>query len=220
MSSNDQFERKRFRRVLILLLYAHYEGFCRTALCIYVNYINQRTLSCADASPAVVAGAWTDIFRALDNADQKCSVFKNKLPHDAPLHRFARRRDFAEELGGFLARTVSIPDNVIDTESNLWPIVLRKNLFRLGLDHEKFCDHDADITHLLQRRNNISHGADRDGMDEQDYNRLQSSVLTVMEQMLDFVMESSQQEAFRRAAVAGIAIASPEEIASDLDAAI
>src|SRR6185295_4756349 len=46
-------ERERFRRALVLLLYAHFEGFCKFALSLYVNSINRSGITCGDATFAI-----------------------------------------------------------------------------------------------------------------------------------------------------------------------
>ena len=51
-----------------------------------------------------------------------------------------------------------MPDDVIDTESNLSSIVLKKNLFKLGLNYPLVDEQNSNINKLLGIRNAIAHG--------------------------------------------------------------
>src|SRR5437763_761918 len=85
-------DRERFRRALVLLLYAHFEGFCKFALTLYVDSINKSGITCAEATPAIAAASLSDLFKALNNPDRKIPEFRNILPDDNKLHRFGRQR--------------------------------------------------------------------------------------------------------------------------------
>jgi hypothetical protein len=195
-------QKMQFRRSLVVMLYAHYEGFCKFALERYVKAINAARLTCADATPAVVAGTWHQLFTAVESGDRKAKIFKSTLPHDERLHRFARRREFVEKLDELVKMPIDVPDGTVDTESNLWPIVMRKNLFLVGLDHDAFSKHDGQIQTLMNRRNNIAHGAEREGLRADDYEKLEKSVLKIMDDLMDLVMDAISKEAFRQTAAA------------------
>jgi hypothetical protein len=110
-------EQAQFRRALVVMLYAHYEGFCHFALLQYVKEVNQAAIMCGDATPAIVAGAWSKVFTAMENGDRKSTIFRNRLPDDTQLHRFARRRDFIEQFADFAKQTTQLPEDTIDMES-------------------------------------------------------------------------------------------------------
>lgn len=196
MSNED--EQKRFRRSLVLMLYAHYEGFCKVALLQYVKSINLAAIPCRDAAPAVVAATWDRIFHRLENPTRKCDIFRADLPDDTQLHRFARRRDFVGEIGTFDKVVAKVPDETVDAESNLTPLVLRKNLYRIGLDHDALDSWEGDINHLLNRRNKIAHGQERDGLTALEYERVEKAAFRVMEGVMDLVMQAIQQQVFRK----------------------
>src|SRR5579872_6160631 len=83
-----------FRKSLVLVLYAHFEGYCVFSLQHYLTSINRLHLPCRTVSVALVAGAWERVFNAMDRGDQKSKVFRKKLPNDLRLHRHWRRRHF------------------------------------------------------------------------------------------------------------------------------
>jgi hypothetical protein len=191
-------EKEQYRRVLVLLLYAHFEGFCKFALTLYVNAVNQEAITCAEATHAIAAASLADVFRALRNPDSKCEEFRNIAPEDTKLHRFARDREFVERAMDLSRRRVTIPQDVVDTESNLKPVVLRKNLFRLGFSHNLFAQFDGGIDQLLGYRNRIAHGDSKSGIKLSTYEQLRESVITIMAGVTLEVMAALQEKRYLR----------------------
>ncbi|MEA2164599.1 MAG: hypothetical protein QOK37_2726 [Thermoanaerobaculia bacterium] len=191
--------RAQFRRAVLLMLYAHYEGFCKAALLEYVRAINGARAACDDVVPAIVAGAWSKIFVALAG-DQKSKVFKAILPEDASLHTLARRREFVERLDELLQEEVQFPEDVVDTDSNLWPKLLRRNLYLVGLPLEWVDQYEGAVKRLLYMRNGIAHGADRSGIAEQQYADLEEAVLKVMDGLMLAIVGAVRSQSFIRAA--------------------
>ncbi len=83
-------EQRRFRRALVLLLYAHFEGFCRFALLLYVRNVNATGIKCDEANFAIAAASLSDLFKTLRNPEKKIPEFKHSLPGDVNLHQFGR----------------------------------------------------------------------------------------------------------------------------------
>jgi len=191
-------ERDRFRRALVLLLYAHFEGFCRFAFTLYVNAINNAGINCAQASSAVAAASLSDLFKALRNPQKKIPEFRRVLPDDTKLHRFGREREFVERAADFSNRPVQVRDDIVDTESNLNPVVLRKNLYRLGFSHNQFSAQEASINQLLEYRNKISHGEMQAGLKSDRYDQLSTSALAVMQEVKRQVMDAIENERYLR----------------------
>jgi hypothetical protein len=132
------------------------------------------------------------------HGDQKCKVFSQPLPDDQRLHRHWRRRHFVEEIDRFFGLPVTLPDDVIDAESNLKPEILQRNLFLLGLDHQ-FVDPHADTIHnLLGRRNRIAHGEDRRGVPEREFNQYESTVFEICYKLIDFLEDAHLNERYRK----------------------
>lgn len=176
----DQSARDQFRRASVLLLYSHFEGYCKFALSLYVSAINSAGLVCSQVNSSVVAATLHDVFVKLRDGTGKAPEFRNTLPDDGKLHKFALAREFIERNSEIMSRPVSIPDKVVDTESNLKPIVLRKNLFNLGLQHDQFSSLEPAINRLLEIRNKIAHGESRLGVSKSLYDSLRDSTLEVM----------------------------------------
>lgn len=178
MDSDEQ--KRQFRRAIVLLLYSHFEGYCKFSLQLYVSAVNGEGLSCREANPAIAAASLNDIFAKLRDGTGKAEVFRNSLPDDSKLHRFAREREFVERTADMLSTPVSIPDQIVNTESNLKPAVLRKNLFMLGLPFDQFKALEPDIDKLLALRNGIAHGSTRGGVDAALYESLKQCAFSVM----------------------------------------
>ncbi|MDF2190317.1 MAE_28990/MAE_18760 family HEPN-like nuclease [Paraflavitalea sp. CAU 1676] len=191
-------ERDQYRRALVLLLYAHYEGFCKFAFTFYVNAINKENILCKEANYAIAAASLEDLFGALRHPEKKCPEFKNQLPDDIKLHIFSRNREFVERSKEFENRPVSIPDQVVDMESNLKPVVLRKNLFKLGFPHDGLQHIESDISQLLANRNSIAHGTSRHAISLKLYQDLQKAAWNVMATVKSYVMQALQNREFLR----------------------
>lgn len=191
-------EQDQYRRAVILVLYAHFEGFCKFAFDLYRTAINNEKIACQDASPAIAAAGWARLFKELREPNTKCIEFKHALPDDSKLHRFARDREFMERTVEFGRLDVTIPDDFVDTESNLKPVVLRKILYRLGLPYDQFSQHEGKISRLLRVRNEIGHGEMRSGVNATEYGELRGIVFGVMEAIKRQVLESLRQNHFLR----------------------
>jgi hypothetical protein len=193
-------KKDQYRRALVVMLYAHFEGFCKFALTLYVACVNRSGLVCRDVTPAIAASVLSDVFSGLRNPNKRCPEFRRDLPDDSKLHRFARDREFLERTDEISKREVVIPDGVVDTESNLTPSVLRKNLFRLGFPYDLFSELDPQIHRLLGYRNRIAHGETGCHVDLRTYEELRASVYEVMDEITVAVFRALKSSQFRRTA--------------------
>ena len=78
--TENEAERDMLRRSLVLLTYAHLEGFCKFALTAYTSTINAMRLSCREAITALVAASLGRVFAALRDPNCKRPIFGRKLP--------------------------------------------------------------------------------------------------------------------------------------------
>ena len=201
MSLASVADRKKYRRAAVVLLYAHLEGFCVFALRHFARAINDEAIQVKDASFAVAAAGCADVFAALRDPNTKCSLFRNTLPEEGKLHRFARDQEFVERMADFKSEVVQIDDGVVDSESNLKPLVLRKNLFRLGLPHDLFKELDGTIHRLLELRNKIAHGERKEGIPDDEFATLRNAVIEVMRKVKSLVMSKLSDGAHLRSAL-------------------
>lgn len=118
------------------------------------------------------------------------------MPTDEKLHRFARRREFIETLPDFQVEIAKIPDDTIDTESNLKAVVLRKNLYKIGLPHDAFATYEATIGKLLGIRNGIAHGAIKEGLSRNEYQPIEQAIFKVMDEFMELIINSLKNQKF------------------------
>jgi MAE_28990/MAE_18760-like HEPN len=194
----DTDDKDQYRRALVLMLYAHFEGFCKFTLSLYSSAINAAQIQCEQADVALAAASLADVFRDLRNPEKKSDIFRHSMPDDRKLHAFAKEREFVQRSTEFLRRTVEIPDGAVDMESNLTPTVLSKNLFRLGFSHDAFEAYNADINKLLEFRNKIGHGEMRVGVVKKSYDDIRVSVDRVMTGITMVVMRALEQREYLR----------------------
>ncbi len=185
------------RKALVVMLYAHFEGLTKALFTIYINALNGLGIAISSAHSALAAAALADLFKALHNPNSKCKVFARALPQDAKLHRYARDREFLERTADFAKRTLMIdPDLVVDSESNLKPVVLRKILFQLGLDPDIVRPWEGTVNQLLKRRNDVAHGTARDGIDVTDYDTLEKAVKEIVDSLVAALSTALARQAY------------------------
>jgi len=195
LSSEDH--RKTARKALVVMLYAHFEGVSKALLSMYVNRINSLGLKVGEVAPHIGAATLADVFNALRDPNKKCIEFARALPNDTALHRFARDREFVEVAWKVAQRSVLIDaDEVVDPESNLKPVVLRKILFRLGLDPDLAEPWEGAIHLLLNRRNNVAHGTAKAGLDEHEYAKLEQAVWLVVDGIVRAVSDAIARKVY------------------------
>ena len=174
-------ERSRFRRALVVMLYSHFEGFWKAAFSIYVRVINAEGVPCKDAQHSLVAATLYDLLRGLTDQQVKHPFFRSKAPDDTKLHAIHRQIEFLSGLSDIESTRICIPPKVVDAESNLKPDVIRKNLFRLGFPIDLFQPSEGTVHQLLNKRNDVAHGATRQGIDKAEFDRLEGAVVDIME---------------------------------------
>lgn len=198
---NKDEEKNRYRKSLVVMLYSHYEGFCKTAFLIYINAINKEKIKCSEMNTYLITATFADIFSALEIPNMKCKIFKPKLPEDTKLHKFCRQVNFISGLNNFLSVEANIPPDVIDTESNLKREVMRKILFRLGFPYDVFEKHEYQIQDLLEARNNIAHGTFISGIEEDVYQKFERSTYEIMSELMNLLMQGLTKKVYLKSPI-------------------
>ncbi len=195
LPSEDQ--RKTARKALVVMLYAHFEGVSKALLTMYVNRLNKLELRVEQVIPHIGAAALAHVFHALRDTHKKCAEFARALPEDSALHRFARDRDFIEVASIVAQRLVHIDaEEIVDTESNLKPVVLKKILFRLGLNPSIAQPWEGIIHCLLNRRNDVAHGTAKAGLEEKEYANLEQAVSLVIDEIVKAISDAIASKAY------------------------
>ena len=177
-------KKDKYRKSLVVMLYSHFEGFCKTILLIYVDYINSLNLKRKEVNEHLRAASMNNIFNSYDNLDRKCDTFRRTMPDDKVIHKEFRKIDFILQFNDFLEEINKLEDNIINTESNLKFAILQKNLYRLGIDYNQFKPFERNINELVNLRNSIAHGSEKMGIGERKYNELENSVFNIMSNLI------------------------------------
>ena len=191
--------KNRYRKSLVLILYSHLEGYIKLSLQTYIQYINSLELTRSMVTVGLKTASMNREFNAYDNLDRKCDVFRRNLPDDAGLHRFFRRVDFISQYDEFLEQNLEIDDSIINTESNLWYIVLQKNLYKLGLPVDLFQEYERDIDALVNRRNSIAHGNFRSGISEKEFQKWETSTISILSGITRLLYDYAYNEKYIKA---------------------
>ena len=169
-------DKDRYRKSLVLILYSHMEGYIKICLQTYIQYINSQGLKRKEVDTGLIVASMHKEFIAYENTERKSEFFRKELPDDTRLHRLYRRVDFMEKVEDFKEQELIIDDQIIDTESNLWYIVLQKNLYKVGLPINLFDDYQSDIDALVNRRNSIAHGNFKAGVKNTEFSNWEFKV--------------------------------------------
>lgn len=201
--AEDSSEVLSFRKALLVMLYAHFEGFFKTGATAYVKAINLEALTCAEATLQIAASALTNEFEAFETLDRKNRIFRALLPEDRKLHRYCRRVDLLAALDDFLGRSASVPvEDVVDLEANLKPSVIRKLLFQIGLPYDSLAGKDGYVHRLLEYRNDVAHGTRKEGFEAKEYSEIESAILELMQDFKALLLKAFADRVFARAAAA------------------
>lgn len=195
----EEDEKKKYRKSMVLILYSHLEGFIKSALINYARYLNGLGKKREEFDFALIATSMNKEFKAYENKNSKSPLFNNKkVPSDASIHGLYRRVNLLESSSILLSQPLIIEDTAVDTESNLWYIVLQKNLYRLGLPMDMFEEYKSDIDNLVNRRNTIAHGSRTDGVTEREYKKWEDSIKNVMENIVRKIYFYANNEKYLR----------------------
>lgn len=140
---------------LILLLYAHWEGFIKKSSKIYIKYISEKKIKVSELGSNFTAITMkSQISRCIDQSDNLTLV--NELSF---INSYVKKLDKK-----FKVRINPDKDNekdIIDTQSNLKPKVFKSIIDILGLNYKSALEtreHYID-RNLLANRNLIGHGS-------------------------------------------------------------
>ncbi len=196
----DNEQKKIYRKSLVLMLYSHYEGFCNFAFNTYIMAVNEENLLRRDAHECLVTASMHDTFTLFEDENHKENryrqMFGKSLPNDNDLKRIAKRIHLVTSFDDLLNETLKIPDKVINTESNLWPKVLKKLLYKVGLQYDTFKQHEETIKSLLNLRNGIAHGAHTQGVDGQEYFKLEEATFSINRTIIKLIREALIEKSY------------------------
>jgi len=173
-------------RASIALLYAHWEGFIKSAATAYVTYVNNQGLSYSELQTCFVVLGFKKV---LHDAQQSKQSQLN-----VTLVNFLR--------DGLVAKCKLKIDTAINTESNLSASVSENILHAVGFATAPY-EAKANLIDesLLKRRNTIAHGEYVDVAND-DWAKLADEVLQILRQFKTDIENAMALSAFRRVVAA------------------
>lgn len=159
-------------RALWALLYAHYEGFCKYAWDTYLDHLQAAGAIRADCVPAIARFSLAQQFRTL----------RGDLSADA-LWQFCTSR-----FQSMMAEPLAF-DARLETQSNLWPDLCRKNLAAVSLPHVALDRQHTRLSALVTRRNEIAHGKRIVIQSVQEYQQYENAAFDVMYELAQSIVD-------------------------------
>lgn len=183
---------------LILFLYAHFEGHAKLMFTVYVNALNNCNLNCRNVAFPLIASNLHSEFGALKNSSKKHHLFPKE--YEPGFKELGRRVEFFEHLDEILTKSLELDvDNIVDTESNLKPEVLKKIFFRLGFNLENIDDRDfVKVQKLLHLRNNLAHGSRHEGISYNEYTDIKAITWKILREIKNLVVDYLSNNKFYR----------------------
>ncbi len=206
---NDQ---KRFRKALVLILYAHFEGFFRYSFALYVNAINEEKINLSEAIEVLVASSLHKEFGNYDNAKESANQ-ESSVVNKAVRHLDRRVSLIQENEKSRRENKVKLPisdkhndeNSVLYTKSNLNFEVIEKILYRLGFSTDilnKLQISGQTLKSVLNKflglRNTIAHGDGKlkEGVDEKLYSEFENIFRQVTEMIYIVISDALREKLY------------------------
>jgi hypothetical protein len=194
------------RKCIWVMIYAHYEGFFKNGLEMYITSINKLQLPCKVAHSMMNTWSLSDIFDDLEKGESKDVFFRNYLPSDEIVHRISRRHRLVSELRVLEERIVNIPESAVSTHSNLDYPRLQQLLFQAGFDHNIFSKYDdksgstpgGKIRNLVRKRHQLAHTARSDRISREEYDKTRQDVFSIMTDFAQLLVDSLESKGYLR----------------------
>jgi len=155
-----------YLRMIIPMIYAHWEGFVVQSYKIVFEYINRLELPTSEVTPKILTYANNHSYNYL----------KGK-------HSFSQKCEFTKKFLDILDKKIKIQGKV-DTNSNLKYEVLERLLDLFDIDANKFKGYKAKLNELVNLRNSIAHGENGYILSFENIERNISFITELMDELL------------------------------------
>lgn len=191
-----------YRKSLILVLYFHFEGYCKQIFQYYLAYINKLNIPCIKAKEGLIAATIHKNFSELNNGNHKPVKLDEKdLNEDHILQLYGRRKEFTKQYREQMNKPIYIPDDFINTESNLKSYVIKKIMFLLEMDWTVINEYQRDINSLVNKRNAYAHGNIDKYPSAQEYDNYKKSAFEAMKKVKEEVYRSFTKKEYENQAI-------------------
>ncbi len=165
-----------------LLLYAHYEGFCKFAWDTYFDVLERLTFPRSLLVDEIARLSLGKEFKEL----------RGSLSEDQ-LWKFCT----TEFISLLCLPPVFI--NRLETNSNLWPSLLKENCEKICFKMNSIDEHYSKLKALVSRRNDIAHGQKMIIKDIHEYTKYEHAVLVVMHELAVNVIDAIENKSYLKA---------------------
>ncbi len=198
--AKDNADKETLLKSLILLLYAHWEGYIKKGSKLYIKYISEEKIKVNQLSTNFTAIVLkSQISKCIDESENL--TLANELTF---MSSFIRKQEKK-----FKVRIN--PDNdqekkIIDTQSNLKPKVFKTIINILGLSYKSAIETREHYinSHLLANRNCIGHGSpfDEDAQDDfsltiDDIDKLKKIIFSIIDNFRDELLDYANDELYK-----------------------
>ncbi len=166
-------------RAMLLLVYAHFEGFCKFAWDLYLQIIEDTKPRRSDLVDALACFSMERDFRQLRGNTSPESLW-----------------NFCTNLYPSLLNDEAQFSIRLETQSNLWPSLYSQNMLKAGLPDSAMSEHAARIKSLVNRRNDIAHGQKVAISDISEYQSYEDAALEVMHDLAVAILETVEGKTF------------------------
>jgi hypothetical protein len=182
-------------RALLVMLYAHLEGFSKFALEQYATTINNEQVPVLKAKKELSAACLAADFRGYRTADPG----DQRDPEGSRARQVAKDAELIERILTLQNAVIRLDvDSVTSADSNLSSVVLHRNLTMLGLDRVEFYRFASTMRGLLNYRNNIAHGQTVNVPSDSSFLRLEDRIFDLCESLMRSIYEAVRDEEYLR----------------------
>lgn len=162
-----QCRRGRYRRGLVLILYAQMEGYLKICLQTYIQYINAQRLTGGQVSVRLLAAGMRHSLTADGSKGKSTRLYRKWLQDDCTYH-FYQQVDCMEKAEALKEQILKLDDQLVDAGSVAGYDALQKNLYQLGLPVDLFDRYQKDLDALANHKDAIAQGIVRSGVTRQE----------------------------------------------------
>lgn len=171
---------KTLLRTNLAMIYAHYEGFCKFSITLYVDAINKRKLKRDQLKWPIAVHSMKKFFLSLKSESRRDVFFSRFLAEfDSQL----------DDVGQF--------ENIAET-SNLWPDLLEEWLTRLNLPNTNVHAQHNYLHNLVSARNKIAHGRELYVQDRATLDIYADAARLAMHEVAIEIADALQKKSYQR----------------------
>jgi len=169
-------------RMGIVMIYAHWEGYIKSAGNYYINYLTQQNLNYGDITDNFIALALKAQIRECGTTDKTsvhCKIVNilinglNSQAHFPHSYDVKEKAMLSYELFSELLLTLGIDPSIFELKQTLIDFV------------------------LIDKRNKIAHGK-RYPVDEKDFDTLYTEIIPILEQVKSLIFNAAEKGLYKR----------------------